>query len=160
MIMCSHTFSFIVGLSWFLNSFFIQLKVGVHSWWHMLSFTPCSWYVHPGLVNPFVSLWESKLCLSVLGFCVLTWIIISFSSPRFKKRFLQYNQTISETTLQDIDPKTLERIRELNRLDVELYEYAHGLLRKRFEMLKTQDPHFEEHYENMGNINFSWENLN
>ncbi|KAK4301854.1 hypothetical protein Pmani_026029 [Petrolisthes manimaculis] len=79
---------------------------------------------------------------------------------KFKKRFLQYNQTISETTLQDIDPKILERIRDLNRLDVELYEYAHRLLRYRFEMLKAQDPHFEEHYENMGNINFSWESLN
>lgn len=87
-------------------------------------------------------------------------IFFSFSSPRFKKRFLQYNQTISETTLQEIDPKTLERIRELNRLDVELYEYAHSLLRHRFETLKAQDPHFDEHYENMGNINFSWENLN
>lgn len=71
-------------------------------------------------------------------------------------RFRQYNQTITDMAMKDIDAETVRRIEELNFLDMELYKYAVELLQQRFRKLSAQDKHFHEHFQNMGKSLFSW----
>uniref|UniRef100_A0A2P2I9S0 Heparan-sulfate 6-O-sulfotransferase n=1 Tax=Hirondellea gigas TaxID=1518452 RepID=A0A2P2I9S0_9CRUS len=78
---------------------------------------------------------------------------------RFSMRFEQFNQTHTDSTLSKISPDKLQELKELNHLDVQLYEYAKLLLRYRFEKLSSQDQHFDQHFSNMGASNFSWEAL-
>lgn len=78
---------------------------------------------------------------------------------RFRVRFKQYNQTITDMAMKDFDVETLRRIEELNSLDVQLYKYAVELLHQRFKKLSSQDKHFEEHFSNMGKSTFPWADL-
>lgn len=78
---------------------------------------------------------------------------------KFRVRFNQYNQTISDMAIQEIDSGTLKHIEELNSLDIELYKYAEELLQKRFKKLSSQDTHFKDHFENMGKSKFSWNDI-
>ena len=72
--------------------------------------------------------------------------------------FEQYNATLSALTLSELPSSQLEHIRQLNHLDVELYNYAHQLLEQRYERFKARDPHFEQHLSNILNrsINNTW----
>nr|XP_027226491.1 heparan-sulfate 6-O-sulfotransferase 2-like [Penaeus vannamei] len=78
---------------------------------------------------------------------------------KFKVRFEQHNQTISDSAFSDIAPSTLERIKELNYLDIELYKYAKSLLHQRFKKMSNEDPHFQHHFDNMGHSQFSWSDI-
>lgn len=69
---------------------------------------------------------------------------------RFKVRFEQYNNTIADTALEGIESELRAKVRELNRLDIELYEFANELLMKRFKLLKESDSHFKDHFQGMG----------
>ena len=61
--------------------------------------------------------------------------------------------------MNKIDENTLDEIRKLNDLDIKLYEYAKELLEKRYEMLKKADDHFHEHFDNMGNVQISFQDI-
>ncbi|XP_064121463.1 heparan-sulfate 6-O-sulfotransferase 2-like [Macrobrachium nipponense] len=78
---------------------------------------------------------------------------------KFRVRFEQHNQTISDQALHKVDPETLRRIEEINYLDVQLYKFAKQLLQNRFKVMSEQDPHFKEHFENMGRSQFSWSEI-
>ena len=78
---------------------------------------------------------------------------------RFISRFQQYNQTAADEALSNIDPNTIKIIREQNSLDVKLYEYARNLLNQRYQRLSGHDVNFHEHFQNMGRIKFSWDEI-
>ena len=40
----------------------------------------------------------------------------------------------------------MERVRQLNSLDMELLEFARQLLQERFELLKRRDPYFRQNW--------------
>ena len=56
---------------------------------------------------------------------------------QFKKPFVQFNETTSSKEKHDLDQDTIDRITEMNHLDVELYEFAKTLLEKRVQDLNT-----------------------
>ena len=68
----------------------------------------------------------------------------------FKKPFIQLYQTRSTFALSGVAVADVQRIRELNRLDVELYEFAINLFNERFNQMKEQDPQFHYHMERLG----------
>lgn len=49
-------------------------------------------------------------------------------------------------------PEQQRKVRELNALDTELYEFAKTLLFQRFQRLKTKDTNFDERFNNLGNL--------
>jgi hypothetical protein len=55
---------------------------------------------------------------------------------KFKKNFIQANNTNAERFIGQLDKEVLNRIKELNQLDLELYEYAKNLF---FERLKREN---------------------
>nr|CAG4650507.1 EOG090X0E58 [Sida crystallina] len=65
--------------------------------------------------------------------------------------FEQYNATLSSLTVNELTKEHLERIRQLNHLDVELYSFAQQLLGARFQQLKVRDPDFHQHWNNIIN---------
>lgn len=69
---------------------------------------------------------------------------------RFAIPFDQHNSTVSSSTLNHLLPKQKSIVRELNSLDIELYEFAKQLLFQRFEKLKAKDVHFEERFSHLG----------
>nr|CAG4642064.1 EOG090X0E58 [Eurycercus lamellatus] len=64
----------------------------------------------------------------------------------FLSPFEQSNATLSAQAMAELTPHQLERVRQLNSLDAELYDYGRQLLQDRFERLKRQDHHFEHHW--------------
>ena len=56
---------------------------------------------------------------------------------QFVKPFVQFNETTSSREKQELDQDTIDRITEMNHLDVELYEFARNLLEKRVQDLNT-----------------------
>lgn len=67
----------------------------------------------------------------------------------FRKSFIQLNQTRSSLALSGLNESSLQRIRELNHLDMELYEYAVQLMSERFTEMRSSDPQFEEHFQRL-----------
>ncbi|KAF6204163.1 hypothetical protein GE061_002503 [Apolygus lucorum] len=80
---------------------------------------------------------------------------------RFGVPFEQHNATLSSSTLQSLPQAQLRKIRELNALDLELYEFARTLMYKRFNKLKSRDPQFSERFANLGRLpgrtEFNWD---
>lgn len=71
----------------------------------------------------------------------------------FEVAFEQYNATLSSLTFNELTQAQLERIRQLNNLDVELYAYASSLLDQRFQQIKQGDPYFDQHWDRLGRAN-------
>lgn len=69
---------------------------------------------------------------------------------RFAIPFDQHNSTVSSSTLNHLTPKQQIKARELNALDIELYEFAKKLLFQRFEKLKAKDANFNERFSHLG----------
>lgn len=69
---------------------------------------------------------------------------------RFAIPFEQHNTTVSSSTLNHLTPKQEAKVRELNALDIELYEFAKKLLFQRFEKLKAKDVNFDERFNHLG----------
>ncbi|XP_031624711.1 heparan-sulfate 6-O-sulfotransferase 2 [Contarinia nasturtii] len=69
---------------------------------------------------------------------------------RFAIPFEQHNTTVSSSTLNHLTPKQEARVKELNALDIELYEFAKKLLFQRFEKLKAKDVNFDERFNHLG----------
>ena len=63
----------------------------------------------------------------------------------FKVAFKQYDNTESSNTRSKLSDKVVEEIKRMNHLDVELYEFARKLLGDRFQTLRSEDKHYEEH---------------
>ena len=61
----------------------------------------------------------------------------------FRRSFLQLNATRSSNTLEDFSLEALQRVRQMNHLDIQLYEFAQELLWQRFQEVKKLDPEFE-----------------
>ena len=54
----------------------------------------------------------------------------------------------------------MERIRNLNQLDIKLYKFASDLLKMRFEHLKSSDDSFKEHMDEVQKEQeFSWDDI-
>ena len=53
----------------------------------------------------------------------------------------------------------LEQIRSINKLDIELYDFAKKLLLMRFESAKSADTVFEEHFEHAKNKVFNFHEI-
>lgn len=54
----------------------------------------------------------------------------------FKVPFVQFNETTSARSEDDLDKETLEKIAKMNHLDVELYEFAKKLIEKRYQEIQ------------------------
>ena len=64
---------------------------------------------------------------------------------KFKVPFEAQNQH-SKSDLSDLEEETLNKIRDLNSLDVELFQYAQNLMQTRFEEVKIDDVNFESNF--------------
>ena len=61
----------------------------------------------------------------------------------FKLKFFQYDHDHASKAQQSLGKVTLDRIRELNALDIELYEFAHRVMLQRLEESRSSDPEFD-----------------
>lgn len=68
----------------------------------------------------------------------------------FLQPFVQLNETHSSVTMNRLNPQLLAKIRKLNNLDIELYDFAKQLLFKRFETMKAIDKNFEDNFNYLG----------
>ncbi|OTF73112.1 heparan-sulfate 6-O-sulfotransferase 1-like protein [Euroglyphus maynei] len=68
---------------------------------------------------------------------------------QFRRSFIQFNQTHSHEVLASLSQSTIQRIRDLNHLDMKLYSYAKQLFRQRFAMIKADDPNFNVYYQHL-----------
>ncbi|XP_054706269.1 heparan-sulfate 6-O-sulfotransferase 3-B-like [Uloborus diversus] len=68
----------------------------------------------------------------------------------FLQPFHQLNETHGSLARSAISEDAIKRIRKLNYLDVQLYEFAVNLLKHRFELMKRKDSNFEKNYKNLG----------
>jgi len=66
----------------------------------------------------------------------------------FKVQFEAQSQH-SKSDISDLNNETLNRIRHINSLDIELFEYAQKLMRERFEKVKSDDVNFDKNYHSL-----------
>ena len=66
----------------------------------------------------------------------------------FKVQFEAQSQH-SKSDISDLDDLTLNKIRQINSLDVELFEYAQKLMKERFDKVKNDDVNFDKNYHNL-----------
>ncbi|KAJ8920720.1 hypothetical protein NQ315_004859 [Exocentrus adspersus] len=85
---------------------------------------------------------------------------------RFAIPFEQNNATVSSSTLTTLTARQAAKIAELNKLDIQLYNFAKKLLFERFEKLKARDADFEERFKHLGELTikngpteFDWDKL-
>ena len=65
----------------------------------------------------------------------------------FRVKFEQHStSTGAFPALQNITKDVLDKVRAINRLDIELYEFAKKLFLTRFEAAKASDKSFEDHF--------------
>ena len=65
----------------------------------------------------------------------------------FRVKFEQHpTSTSSSPSSQNVTRDVLDRIRAINRLDLDLYEHAKKLFSARFEAAKSSDKSFEDHF--------------
>eukprot|EP00096_Caligus_rogercresseyi_P012069 TRINITY_DN4954_c0_g1_i1.p1 TRINITY_DN4954_c0_g1~~TRINITY_DN4954_c0_g1_i1.p1 ORF type:complete len:384 (+),score=100.18 TRINITY_DN4954_c0_g1_i1:214-1365(+) len=57
----------------------------------------------------------------------------------FRVNFTQNERLQGESTQEELGQEVLQRIRELNHLDVQLYDYAKGLMKKRYRAFKDEE---------------------
>jgi len=82
---------------------------------------------------------------------------------RFKESFeqVEVGDTRSGHTQDSLDPAVIARIKELNKLDMELHRFATKLLLQRYRSLSASDEHYSEHMERLGQerFQFSWSDI-
>lgn len=66
----------------------------------------------------------------------------------FKVQFEAQSQH-SKSDISDLDIETLDKIRHINSLDVELFEYAQKLMKTRFDKVKSEDTDFDKNYHSL-----------
>ncbi|XP_015908894.1 heparan-sulfate 6-O-sulfotransferase 3-B [Parasteatoda tepidariorum] len=70
---------------------------------------------------------------------------------KFLQPFQQLNETHSSLTLSEINENDLQKIKDLNKLDIALYEFAKSLLMQRYNQLKKFKSSIEN-FSNDGNV--------
>lgn len=85
---------------------------------------------------------------------------------RFAVAFEQHNATLSAATMATLSPEQLDAVRKLNRLDLELYEFAKNLAFQRFKRLRDRDPYFVQRFQHLGELpsrqsatEFNWDSV-
>jgi len=81
---------------------------------------------------------------------------------RFKTDFDQLNKidTHSGHSQNKLSEEEIASVRNLNKLDIELYKFAKRLLIRRFDNMKDNDDSFQEHLEEVEHEKeFSWEDI-
>ena len=82
---------------------------------------------------------------------------------RFKTDFDQISktETHSGASLDDLDDEIIDKIRTLNHLDIELYNFARNLLEERFNEMKESDESYQEHLLDIQKekYEFSWSDI-
>ena len=85
---------------------------------------------------------------------------------RFAVAFQQHNSTLSGATIATLTSRQLDSIRNLNKLDLELYDFAKIVALKRFRHLKDRDPHFVYRFQHLGELpsrqsvtEFNWDSV-
>lgn len=85
---------------------------------------------------------------------------------RFAVAFEQHNATLSAATMATLSVEQLDAVRRLNRLDLELYDFAKNLAFQRFKRLKDRDPYFVQRFQHLGELSsrqsateFNWDSV-
>ena len=80
---------------------------------------------------------------------------------RFKSDFdqLDKSDTHSGHSIDKLDDAVIDKIKNLNKLDLELYKFAKQLLKERFDAIKNEDDTYEEHIKLHKDKEFSWEDI-
>ncbi|XP_047363376.1 heparan-sulfate 6-O-sulfotransferase 2 isoform X2 [Vespa velutina] len=85
---------------------------------------------------------------------------------RFAVAFEQHNATLSAATMATLNPEQLDAVRRLNKLDLELYDFAKKLAFQRFRRLKDRDPYFVQRFQHLGELpsrqsatEFNWDSV-
>ncbi|KAL7294594.1 hypothetical protein TKK_0011901 [Trichogramma kaykai] len=85
---------------------------------------------------------------------------------RFAVAFEQHNTTLSAATMEKLSKEQLDAIEKLNKLDIELYEYATTLAFQRFRHLRDRDPYFIKRFQHLGELpsrqsitEFNWDSV-
>lgn len=85
---------------------------------------------------------------------------------RFALAFEQHNATQSAATVSTLSPEQLQAIRSLNKLDIELYNFAKNLTFQRENRLKERDPYFAQRMQHLGELpsrlsvtEFNWDSV-
>ncbi|XP_050542523.1 heparan-sulfate 6-O-sulfotransferase 1 isoform X2 [Daktulosphaira vitifoliae] len=80
---------------------------------------------------------------------------------RFAITFTQHNSTLSAVYKSLLNKEELEKVKKVNALDIELYEFARHHLFRRFEKLRSISPNFKDRWTHLGmlpsNTAFDWE---
>ncbi|RWS14535.1 heparan-sulfate 6-O-sulfotransferase 2-like protein [Dinothrombium tinctorium] len=77
----------------------------------------------------------------------------------FMHPFIQLNETHSSLMRDEIDENLLEKIKKINHLDIQFYEFAKQLLFERFKLMKSRDSNFEYNFSHLGNLGPNEERL-
>lgn len=78
---------------------------------------------------------------------------------QFKVIFENYNGTHSSRTREKLSEGVIEKIKRINSLDVELYEFSLKLLKDRFARMKSEDHNYDQHAQHLTKDEkneFSW----
>ncbi|XP_078052050.1 heparan sulfate 6-O-sulfotransferase [Augochlora pura] len=85
---------------------------------------------------------------------------------RFAVAFEQHNATLSAATMATLTSEQLDAVRRLNRLDLELYDFAKNLAFQRFKRLRDRDPYFVQRFQHLGELpsrqsatEFNWDSV-
>ena len=85
---------------------------------------------------------------------------------RFAVAFEQHNATLSAATMATLTPEQLDAVRRLNKLDLELYDFAMNLAFQRFRRLRDRDPYFVQRFQHLGELpsrqsvtEFNWDSV-
>lgn len=63
---------------------------------------------------------------------------------KFRVPFKQYAEGRSSSARLNLDSDTVEQIKEINQLDVQLYEFAQKIMKDRYEAAKLDDDHDDD----------------
>ena len=82
---------------------------------------------------------------------------------RFKDNFSQLAaaETHSGAAQVKLEAGLLDRVRSLNKLDIEVYSFANRLMAARFKTMGESDSHYSEHMARLGRekYQFSWRDI-
>lgn len=96
---------------------------------------------------------ENLKRLAYFGLCeyqqVAQYVFEEVFRLHFLTTFQQFNETHVSSVFKDVTAEQLDRVRQLNHLDVELYEYAKRLMFQRLDRLKKLDPNFDTRFHDL-----------
>ncbi|KAG5673803.1 hypothetical protein PVAND_003820 [Polypedilum vanderplanki] len=118
-----------------------------------------------------IMLASAKRNLAAMSFFGLTeyqkisqYIFEETFNLRFAIPFEQHNSTLSMQAFESLTEAQQTKIKKINALDIELYDFAKELMFQRFKRLKAKDSDFNFHFSNLGNIRdkgseFNWDTV-